>query len=257
MGFARTKVDHMTRFFVGLLFATLAVTVGCDKGTPGGPGATSSTAKAPMIGQADDTFNLTVSTVSVQQGEMTNATIGIKRGTNFDQDVALSFKDLPTGVELDPVKPVLLAKAMDAKFTLKATDAAVPGDYTIKLAGHPAKGGDATNEFKLVVLKKDTFTLSMPFLTTALKQGESKAVAISISRDKKFDQDVTLKFDRLPKGVTMEPATSVIKFGETEAKFMMKAADDAVLGDFSIQATGHPAKGVDVTHDFKFTVAKK
>jgi hypothetical protein len=248
----------MTRIFIGLLFATLAVAVGCEKGgTAGGPGATSSTAKAPMIGEADDTFKLSVSSVNVQQGEMTNASIGIKRGTNFAQDVTLTFDDLPAGVALDPAKPVLLAKATDAKFTLKATDAAVPGDYTVKLVGHPAKGGDATNQFKLTILKKDSFTLSMPFLTTGLKQGESKAVAISISRHKKFDQEVTLKFDRLPKGVTMEPATSVIKHGETEAKFLMKAADDAVLGDFSIQATGHPAKGVDVTHDFKFSVAKK
>jgi len=50
---------------------------------------------------------------------------------------------------------------------------------------------------------------------------------------------------------------AVIKNGETEAKFVMKAADEAALGDFTIQATGHPAKGADATHDFKFSVAKK
>ena len=36
-----------------------------------------------------------------------------------------------------------------------------------------------------------------------------------------------------------------------------KAADDAALGDFAITMTGHPAKGADSSHEFKFTVARK
>jgi hypothetical protein len=34
---------------------------------------------------------------SVKQGESKEVTIGIKRGTNFSQDVGLRFVDLPTG----------------------------------------------------------------------------------------------------------------------------------------------------------------
>ena len=82
-------------------------------------------------------------------------------------------------------------------------------------------------------------------------------MSIGISRDKRFDQDVTLKIDGLPKGVTAEPTSVVIKPGDADAKFALKAADDASLGDFTITMTGHPVKGADATHDFKFTVAKK
>ena len=64
-------------------------------------------------------------------------------------------------------------------------------------------------------------------------------------------------FDGLPKGVTVEPAGSVIKNGDAEAKFVLKAAADAALGDFAVNVTGHPMKGADATHEFKFTVAKK
>ena len=169
----------------------------------------------------------------------------------------VTFMEVPTGVTVDPATPTIKSNATEAKIHIKANDDVVPGDYTIKLVGRPGKGADATNQFKLTVGKKDSFALNMPFWTTAIKQGESKAVTISIKRDKTFDQDVTLKFDRMPKGITVEPSTAVIKNGESEAKFTLKAADDAALGDFAILATGHPTKGADATHEFKFSVAKK
>jgi uncharacterized membrane protein len=103
----------------------------------------------------------------------------------------------------------------------------------------------------------DTFTLDLPNLITKLKQGESKAVAIGINRGKNFDQDITLKFENLPKGVSIEPASPVIKHGDTEARLTIKAADDAELGDFSVRVTGHPTKGSDASNEFKVTVTKK
>ena len=76
---------------------TLAALAGCNQGTPGGPGTTDTTAKKPAYGQADETFNLSVpmTSSSVQQGEQAEATIGIKRAKNFDEDVTLQFADVP------------------------------------------------------------------------------------------------------------------------------------------------------------------
>lgn len=247
----------MKRLFALFLPALLIAAIGCNKsGSAGGPGATDPAAK-PLIGQADNTFNLTAPSVSVKQGETASDTITIKRGTNFDQDVALTFVDLPKGITLDPSGPSIPSKATDAKFNVTASDDAALGEFTVKVIGHPANGSDATNQFKITVAKKDTFTLSVPFWTTGLKQGEAKGVSISISRDKKFDQDVALKINGLPKGVTVEPAGAVIKNGDSETKFVLKAADDAALGNFSVQITGHPSKGADASHEFKFTVTKK
>ncbi len=247
----------MKLYIFGILTATLAAT-GCGDNTskPGGPGADPNV-KPPLIGMTDDTFSLTTESVTVKQSDAEATTVGIKRGTNFAQDVKVSFTDLPKGVTAEPASPVIKKSETEAKFSLKAGADAVPGEYVVKVTGHPGTGGDATNQFKLTVDKKDTFTLSMPFWTTGLKQGETKAVSISINRDKRFDQDVTLKFDGLPKGVTVEPAGAVIKHGEAEAKFSMKAADDAPLGDYVVKVTGHPTKGADASHDFKFDVAKK
>jgi hypothetical protein len=248
----------MKYYFFGILMALLAVT-GCgdSSSTAGGPGTKNANAKPPLIGQLDDTFTLSTSSVAIKQAEVATTTIGIKRGTNFAQDVSVSFTDFPKGVTVEPVTSSLKSSATDAKFNLTAGEDTVPGEYVVKVIGHPVKGGDAIGQFTLTVGKKDTFTLNVPFWTTALKQGEAKAVTISITRDSKFDQDVTLKFDGLPKGITADPAGMMIKNGEMSVSFSLKADADATLGDFAATVTGHPMKGADASHPFKFTIAKK
>ncbi|SRR5579875_3695908 len=103
----------------------------------------------------------------------------------------------------------------------------------------------------------NSFTLSTPTLSTKLKQSESEVVKISIKRGKNFDQDVSLRFEGLPKGVSVEPASPTIKHGEDEAKVTVKAADDAALGDFTVKVIGHPKEGPDGTSEMKLTISKK
>lgn len=254
--------SSIVRLSAGVLALAALVISGCDfkgsKSTAGGPGVTTDpSVKQPRFGEADNTFNLTASSISVKQGDAVQGTIGIKRGTNFAQDVSLAFQNLPKGITLDPSALAIKSGGTDAQFKLIASDDAAIGEFTINVVGHPSTGGDATTQITLTVDKKDSFTLSVPFWTTSLKQGETRVVSITIAREKKFDQDVTLKFDDLPKGITVEPASAVIKNGETEAKFVLKAVDEAGLGDFRAIVTGHPTKGADASHEFKFSVAKK
>lgn len=248
----------MKYLLFGILAASLAAT-GCGDSADkaGGPGASNPNAKAPLVGRADDTFSLSTKSVTVKQGDAAPTMVGIKRGTNFAQDVTVSFADIPKGVTANPAGPVIKSSDTEATFNLTAGDDAVPGEYTVKVSGRPTAGADATNHFTLTVGKKDTFTLSVPFWPTALKQGEAKAVTVSISRDKAFDQDVTLRFDGLPKGVTADPDGAVIKNGEKDVSFSLKADTAAALGDFAVTIIGHPSKGADATHVFKFAIAKK
>ena len=62
----------------------------------------------------------------------------------------------------------------------------------------------------------------------SIKQGETKDVSISIKRGTNFQDDVTLKFTDEPQGVTIVPASPVIKNGETDAKLMLKS-DGSVM----------------------------
>jgi uncharacterized membrane protein len=109
----------------------------------------------------------------------------------------------------------------------------------------------------MVGMAENTFKLDTPNLSTKVKQGETKEVTIGIDRGKNFDQDVTLKFEGLPKGVTIEPATVTIKHGDKDAKVTVHAADDAALGESTITADGKPANGNTASNTFKLTVEKK
>jgi hypothetical protein len=246
----------MKSLFAGLVVMTLATLTGCSQGTPGGPGTTE---KKPAFGQADDTFNLSVPVLSssVQQGEQTEATVGIERAKNFDEDVALTFADIPKGVTVEPASPVIKHGDTDAKITFKVGDEAPVGDFKVNVTGHPTKGSDAQIAFKLTIAVKDSFTLSTPSLSTSLKQGETQTVVIGIKRDKSFDQDVALTFGDMPTGVTLQPLSPVIKQGDAEVRVTLTGADDASLGNFAIKVTGHPAKGADASNELKLTVAKK
>lgn len=140
----------MTFVVLGLLIAM----TGCNQGTSGGPGASTPPAKDRM-GQTDDTFSLTIPSTNLNQGETKTVVIGIKRGENFNEDVSLKIADLPTGVTLDPVNPVIKHGETDANLTLKAADDAALGDFTVNVTGHPTKGADGKSEMKLSIAKLD------------------------------------------------------------------------------------------------------
>jgi hypothetical protein len=143
----------MKRALAGLLVVALVTLVGCNKGkdSAGGPGATNTTAKPPLYGQADNTFNLTAASASLKQGETKTVSIGISRGKNFQEDVTVKFTDVPQGVTLDPVTLTIKHGETEAQVTLKAAAEAALGDFTIKVIGHPTKGADATHELKINV----------------------------------------------------------------------------------------------------------
>jgi uncharacterized membrane protein len=103
-----------------------------------------------------------------------------------------------------------------------------------------------------------TFSLSVPFESVALTQGEEKSVLIGINRGENFREEVAIKVSGLPQGVTLETAAPVITQGSTDATLMFKAASDAALGDFTVEVTGRTASsGADFTKEVKMTVAEK
>jgi predicted small lipoprotein YifL len=145
----------MKKTLAAFLIVSLTALAGCgDKGTPGGPGATSPTNKDPMFGQKDNSFTLSTSSITLKQGEEKETSIGIKRGTNFDQDVTITFDNLPKGVTVTPAEPVIKHGDKEAKFKVQAKDDASLDDHMISVKGSPSKGPAATNEIKLTVKKK-------------------------------------------------------------------------------------------------------
>ena len=249
--------------FLSLSSAGLIGLSGCGKkeGTTGGPGATDPNAKKPMVGQQENTFNITGSNTTVSvDGKPVENSIGITRGTGFDQDVSVEFSDLPGGVKVEPSKLTLAKGAKEIKYSVTAAADATAGEYPFKATGKPTSGPESVVNLKLNVKPRATFSLDPPgfaLWSAGVKQGETKNYTVAINRDSEFKDDVTVKFDNLPKGVTIEPASPVIKNGESEAKVVVKAAPDAVVGDYKLKVTGHPSKGADVTREMGFQVSAK
>ena len=146
----------MKHIIAVLLLGALVAAFGCNKSTSGGPGVSLPDSEQATLGQTDDTFSLDTPMMSTKlaQGEAKAVTIGIKRGKNIDQDVTLMFSDLPNGVTIDPMDPVIMRSDMDAKVTVNAADDAALGDFAVKVMGHPTKGPDATAELNITVDEK-------------------------------------------------------------------------------------------------------
>jgi hypothetical protein len=104
---------------------------------------------------------------------------------------------------------------------------------------------------------ENTFTLSLPTLSTHLKQGEKKQVNIGIHRGKNFDQDVKLEFKDIPQGVKLTPSSAVLRASEKEVELTVEAGADAALGDHTIAVAGTPMRaGQATSSNFKITISK-
>jgi uncharacterized membrane protein len=115
---------------------------------------------------------------------------------------------------------------------------------------------DPNNKKPIVGTGDDTFTLDVPNLATSLKQGETKTIGIGINRGKNFDQNVALKFENLPNGLTVTPAAPSIAKGDKEVKVTLTAAPDAAIGEFEVTVHGDPATGADAHNKFKVKIDK-
>lgn len=152
---------------------------------------------------------------------------------------------------------LLVAAAVALVGVVGCSNSGTPGGPGADKAKQQEKDSKSKRLSDKLGTAEDTFTLSVPTLAVKVKQGETKDVKIGIKRGKNFDQDVSLKLDGLPKGVTADPASPEIKSGDKEAQITFKAADDASLGNFDVKVIGHPGKGDDATNQFKLTVTKK
>ncbi|HZU97448.1 MAG TPA: hypothetical protein VFF73_12180 [Planctomycetota bacterium] len=143
----------MKKMLGALLFVALAAGLGCHSGSSGGPG-TEDPSKEHYVGNPDESFNIVMVETQIRQGETKTVTIPIKRTVNFEEDVTLSFEDMPRGITVDDPHPKIKHGEPGARVQLTAADDASLGDFTLKVTGHPTRGGDAVNDFKLKVLPR-------------------------------------------------------------------------------------------------------
>lgn len=242
--------------WAGVAALAVAMATGCSQGTPGGPGAKG---KAPAMGQAADTFNLSVPMMaaSLQQGGTSEVVVGIVRGMNFDEDVALKFADLPAGVTVEPSSPGIKRGETNTSIAFRAGKETPIGAFKVNVTGRPTKGGDAQADFKLDIVAKDGFSLNLPRSATSLTQGATRSVEIGVDRQKAFADDVSIRFGEFPTGVTAEPSEPLIEKGKSSVRVVLSATDEAALGDFTVNVVGHPPQGNDASGILRLDIVRK
>lgn len=110
--------------------------------------------KITVIPKDSFTIQLPLLAVSLKQGASTKISISISRDEKFNQDVVLSFGEIPTGVTLEPGSLVINQGGSESEITLSAASDAALGDFTVTVLGNPASGREASKELKLSVVEK-------------------------------------------------------------------------------------------------------
>ena len=103
----------------------------------------------------------------------------------------------------------------------------------------------------------DTFRLSVPALSTTVKQGETQIVRVAVERGSGFTQAVKLAV-KTPTGLQVDPVSITVQPGDKgDVQLKITAAMDAPLGDQKIMVSGTPDKGEPTETEFKVTVSTK
>jgi uncharacterized membrane protein len=98
------------------------------------------------------------------------------------------------------------------------------------------------------------FTISVPAMTTHLKQGDAKTIEISLHRGSYFKHDVKLEV-RPSAGIYVDPSEVTIRAGDKpKAEIRIEAPKDAALGEYQVHVKGIPDTGETTKVDFTVKV---
>jgi uncharacterized membrane protein len=105
---------------------------------------------------------------------------------------------------------------------------------------------------------KDTFKITVPAMSTDVKQGETALVEVSVDCGEGFNQSVKLEV-KAPKGLDVDPGGAKVKPGDKdgEVQLKIKADKDAPLGEQKFIVLGTPDVGEAVEVEFKVIVSAK
>jgi hypothetical protein len=78
-------------------------------------------------------------------------TVGIDRGTNFNQDVVLSFDGAPKGVTFSPDRATVKNGEKNVKINVNAAADAPRGEHKVTVVGTPKTGPATSVQFRVDV----------------------------------------------------------------------------------------------------------
>jgi hypothetical protein len=183
----------------------------------------------------DFTLSVNPSSLTINRGASSGATVTIARTGGFDSVVALSASGLPGGVTASfesPPGPVSVISMFIA-----ASSTAATGMTSVTING---SGGGLTRSTTLVLTinapPPSDFTLSASPASLTVNRGASGASTITITRTGGFANAVALSATGLPSGVTatFNPASAT----GTSSTLTLAASSAATTGTFNVTVSG-------------------
>ena len=87
------------------------------------------------------------------------------------------------------------------------------------------------------------FKIAVPTLGTDVKQGEVRAVTVSLQRGESFKQDVKLQI-QASKGISVEPTDVLVKASESpDVQVRITTTKDTAFGAYVVSVKGTPKTG--------------
>jgi len=103
--------------------------------------------------------------------------------------------------------------------------------------------------------KNEGFRIAVPTFNTNLKQGEVRAVVLSLQRGESFKQDVRLQV-QASEGISVDPTDVLVKASESpDVQLRIAAAQNAALGAYRVSVNAMPKTGTPTSTTFTVTVA--
>ncbi len=161
--------------------------------------------------------------------------VTVERRGDFKGSLYVEMDWVPTGLTKQP--PMIIPEGENVGFyKISATDQAKDGTYKLSINARENEGGEVRSGtgFHFVAAPLIEVKVEAPYLTielerAAIEQGKEGVIVGKITHLRNFEGDATATLLRLPTGVELvRPAK--IKQGDTEVKFEIKVAIDALVG---------------------------
>ena len=163
--------------------------------------------------------------------------INVKRKGDFTGAIYLEMDWLPQGVTKQP--PLIIPEGEDVGYyKISATSQAATGKYLLTITARENEGGDPRSGVGFHYIGSPFISVEVmePYLQielqrAAVEQGKRGELVGKIRHLRKFSGEATVRLLRLPNGVTLveEPR---IKPGDTEVRFQLEVAADALTGQY-------------------------
>lgn len=190
-------------------------------------------------------------------------------GSRYDGLLQIRATNLPAGVAFqarpftqnDGIVPVLFSAAEDADIGADLIDIVVEpvdpnarrnfrGGFIQCLPATQRRGGyamyfDRTRRMALAVVEGASFDVEIDRPEIPLVRNGELALNVRVARHGDFDGDVYCEMDWLPDGVSKQPPL-IIRAGQTEATYKLRATSSATPGEYPISITGRENTGGNV-----------